>query len=150
MTDTDLRPVDLSTEDAPDVLALYEGYGWWKDRTVADVERAIDHSLAVGLRADDTGELVASARVVTDRVYYAWVHDVIVTADRRGDALGERLMAAVVGHPDLADVAPTLVCRDGLVGFYERCGFERYPAAVEVPGEGREALHTLVYRRRGE
>lgn len=150
MGDSDLRTVELASADAADVLALYEGYGWWDGRVLEDVERAIEHSLAVGLRDPgdaDGGELVAAARVVTDYAYYARIHDVVVGEGRRGDGLGERLMGAVVDHPALAEVNPTLVCREGLVPFYERCGFERYPETVEVPNGGREDLYDLVYSR---
>lgn len=67
----------------------------------------------------------------------------IVAADRRGEGVGARLMDAVVDHPTLDDVNPVLTCRRGPVDFYERFGFDPYPA-VEVPGGDDEALHHLV------
>lgn len=130
-----VEAVELTAEDAPAVLALYQQYGWWDDRSLAEVEHALAHTpLAVGVRESD--EMVASARVLTDFTFYANVFDVIVASDRRGEGVGQHLLAAVVDHPDLADVDPTLMCREGLVGFYAQCGFDPYPESVAVPEGG--------------
>jgi N-acetylglutamate synthase-like GNAT family acetyltransferase len=144
--------VDLSADDARAVHALYRQYGWWDDRTIAETERALANTpVAVGVRetSGGAGDLVASARVLTDHTFYANVFDVIVSEDRRSDGVGETLLRGVVEHPALADVDPVLLCREGLVEFYESCGFEPYPDAVDVPEGGREELHTLVYSRDG-
>lgn len=143
---TDTTAAELGSEDAEACLQLYCQYGWWDDREHGDVEQALENTpLAVGLREDD--ELVAAARVLTDFVYYAKVYDVVVAESRRGESLGEQLMDAIIGHPNLADVNPTLMCRTGLVEFYESCGFEPYPKSVEVPEDGCEELRELVYKR---
>jgi predicted N-acetyltransferase YhbS len=115
---------DLKPSDAPALAALYEDYEWWNDRAVDDVRVALQETpVAVGVEVD--GELVAGARVLTDHVYYAAVYDVIVATDRRGEGLGETLMNAVVSHPDLQRVPGlSLLCRRGLVGYYESVGFE--------------------------
>jgi predicted GNAT family N-acyltransferase len=141
--------VDLDAGDAEAVHALYQQYGWWDDRTLAETERALEHTpVAVGVRTD--GDLVASARVTTDYTFYGNVFDVIVAEDRRGEGHGEQLLRGVVDHPDLAAVNPTLLCRAGLVGFYESCGFEPYPDAVDVPEGGREPLRQLIHAGEGE
>ena len=99
----------------------------------------VETGVAVGVEAD--GELVAAARVLTDRTYYAKVYDVIVAADRRGEGHGERLMEAVREHPDLRAVdGLALSCRAGLVSFYESVGFERFDREMEVPEGGTEKL----------
>jgi len=73
--------------------------------------------------------------------------NVIVAADRRGDGLGETLMAAVVDHPDLQS-APglSLLCREGLVPFYESLGFEPFGPEFEVPEGGTEELVRMTYQ----
>jgi predicted GNAT family N-acyltransferase len=73
--------------------------------------------------------------------------NVIVAADRRGDGLGETLMAAVVDHPDLQS-APglSLLCREGLVPFYELLGFEPFGPEFEVPEGGTEELVRMTYQ----
>jgi predicted GNAT family N-acyltransferase len=135
---TDVTAVELGTEDADELQALYDEYEWWVDRERAAVERALENtSLAVGLRDGD--ELIAAARVFTDFVYYAKVYDVIVAEARRGDGFGKRLMEAVTAHPDLESIEVIeLLCREGLIPFYETCGFEVYDARVERNGHNEE------------
>ncbi|WP_137284453.1 GNAT family N-acetyltransferase [Halorussus salinisoli] len=152
---------DLTPEDAPELTALYGEYEWWDDRDVAGVREALaETEVAVGVeceartaseasggepRADD-GELVAAARVLTDYNYYANVFDVIVAADRRGEGLGEVLMNAVCDHPDLQSVPGlSLLCREGLVPFYESVGFEPFDSEFEVPEGGTEELVRMTY-----
>ena len=138
-----MQTVELTPADAPELTALYEAYDWWADREVESVREALANSIAVGVRED--GELVASARVVTDGVYYAKCYDVVVREERRGEGIGAELLDAVVSHPELEDVFLSLTCREGLVPFYERCGFEPYPSPVERPdGPAEEMAH--LYR----
>ena len=137
---------DLSPDDAPELTALYEEYEWWSDRSVSDVRDALaETEVAVGI--EDDGELIAAARVLTDYQYYANVFDVIVAADRRDDGLGETLMDAVVNHPDLQSTpGVALLCRDGLVPFYESVGFELFGPEYEVPEGGTEELVRMTYQ----
>jgi predicted GNAT family N-acyltransferase len=131
---------ELSSDHAEELSGLYHDHPGWADREVAAVRRALEHtSLAIGLR--DGNRLVAAARLLTDFVYYAKVYDVIVAADRRGEGLGRRLMAEIAAQPALSEMAYDhleLVCREGLVPFYESCGFERFDATVEVDGRKEE------------
>lgn len=138
---------DLTPADAPALTDLYGDYEWWADRDVEGVRRALEGTeVAVGIEAE--GELVAAARVLTDGVYYATVFDVIVATDRRGEGFGRRLLEALVGHPDLREVAGlSLLCRRGLVPYYESVGFERFDPEIEVPEGGTEELVRMTYRR---
>lgn len=139
----------LGPEAAPDLLDLYETYGWWADREVAPLRRALAATdEAVALRDDETGDLVAAARVLTDYTYYAMVYDVIVREGRRGEGLGERLMAALETHPPLSGLHLSLLAREGLVPFYEACEFEEL-GAVERPDGEAEPMRFLVYSRDG-
>ncbi|USZ68153.1 GNAT family N-acetyltransferase [Halorussus salilacus] len=137
---------DLTPDDAPELTALYEEYEWWADRDEATVREALaDTEVAVGV--EDDGDLVASARVLTDYRYYATVYDVIVAADRRGEGFGEELVDALVEHPDLQALPGlSLLCREGLVPFYESVGFELFGPEFEVPEGGEEELVRMVYK----
>jgi len=134
---------------ADELLALYRAYDWWADRDPESVRRALEHTDEVVVLRDDgeSGDPLAAARVLTDYVYYAMVYDVIVTESRRSDGLGADLIAAVVAHPRLQDVAPSLLAREGLVPFYEACGFDVMDEAVDHPDGDPEPLRWLVYRR---
>jgi GNAT superfamily N-acetyltransferase len=139
-----MRVRDLVPEDAPEVTDLYADYGWWADRTVEGVRRALAET-AVTVSIEVDGRLVA-ARVLTDLTYYANVFDVVVAADRRGEGVGERLLRAVVDHPDLQQVdGLSLLCRTGLVPYYESVGFERFDPETAIPEGGTEEIVRPVY-----
>lgn len=147
-TMTDATVVELGPEDTEEYLKLYREFEWWADREHGNVERALENtSLAIGLRDGD--ELVAAARVFTDFVYYAKVYDVIVAESRRGEGLGARLMETVIEHSDLDGLNLQLDCREGLVPFYERCGFEEHDVTTEIAGF-EEGFAPMVHWRAGE
>jgi len=138
---------DLSPADAQALTHLYEDYEWWADRDVEGVRSALaDNDVAVGVEADDEDRLLAAARVVTDFTYYAMVYDVIVAADRRGEGLGETLLDAVVEHPDLHPLPRlAILCRRGLIPYYESVGFEQFDPEIDVPEGGSEELVRMTY-----
>jgi predicted GNAT family N-acyltransferase len=135
---------------ADELCALYREYDWWADRDAENVRRALRNTDETVLLRDEDGDPVASARVMTDYVYYAMVYDVIVAEAHRGDGLGAELMAAVRDHPRLQDVAPSLLAREGLVPFYENCGFEVMDEAIEHPDGDPEPLSWMLHRRDDE
>lgn len=66
---------------ADELCSLYREYAWWADREKAVVRRALRNTdETVLLRDEETGDPVASARVLTDYVYYAMVYDVLRSA----------------------------------------------------------------------
>ncbi|WP_114576926.1 GNAT family N-acetyltransferase [Saliphagus sp. LR7] len=140
---------DLTPADAPALTDLYGDYEWWADRDVEEVRRALSGTeVAVGIEEGD--ELVAAARVLTDGVYYANVFDVIVASERRGEGFGRTLLETLVDHPDLAEVVGlSLLCRRGLVPYYESVGFECFDPEIEVPEGESEELVRMTYRREG-
>lgn len=115
----------LTSGQVDDLHELYRNEWWTADRDRADLEPMVSNSDVIVAFGDDvTGELVAFARVLTDSVYKALVFDVIVAPDHRGTGLGDRLLSAVVDHPDLSGVESfELYCLEELVPFYERWGF---------------------------
>lgn len=136
----------LGPNEVPELLALYETYDWWADRERTDLSRALAATdELVALRDEGTDALVASARVLTDYTYYAMVFDVIVHEDRRGEGLGRELLAALVTHPPLSGVSPTLLSRQGLVPFYESCGFVDQ-GGIEHPDGEPEQLRFMAYQ----
>lgn len=139
---------ELSPEDAADLAALYDDYHVWAGRDTDRVAAAIEGSdVAVGLREAATDRLVAAARAVTDGAYYASVYDVVVAEARRGEGLGEELLAAVVDHDALGDVPRVnAACREGLTDFYAGCGFERSRESVKHDGREEDLVH-MVYHR---
>lgn len=132
----------LRATQVDELLVLYRDLWWAHDRSRADIEVMLAHSLVIAFE-DGDGALAAFARVVTDQVYKALILDVVVAPQHRGTGLGGRLLDAVVAHPVLAAVRHLeLYCAADLVPFYERWGFTVTPAAVHAMRLDRDAPRT--------
>jgi GNAT superfamily N-acetyltransferase len=102
---------------------LSEESYWAKGRSREVVDRSIDHSIPFGVYAEG-GAQVGFARVVTDRCTFAWIADVFVLPEHRGQGLGKRLVAAILEHPELQVMGRWLLGTADAHGLYSRYGFE--------------------------
>lgn len=73
---------------------------WAKGRSLDDVIRTIENSVCFGIY-DAKEEMLGFARVVTDHVAFAYLMDVFVLEEFRGNGLGKALVKHVIEHPDL-------------------------------------------------
>lgn len=98
---------------------------WWtKHRNLLDVEASLRGSQLVFTATAGDGEVVGTARVLTDFVYVATVLDVISSESCRGQGVGAALMEAITNHPLLHRVdSIELICQPELRAFYSRWGF---------------------------
>lgn len=136
--------------DARDALAaasLLEGQYWTQGFTRELMARAHLGSTAwVVARAADTGEVLGTARAVSDGARFAWILDVIVQDRLRGRGLGKALMALLLDHPALRDVVAIGLRTRDAQGLYARYGFverevllmERKRALVETRDETQQ------------
>jgi ribosomal protein S18 acetylase RimI-like enzyme len=116
---------------------------WTPDITREQVERQTAHSSFVfGVYTTDTSllaqdedrrqaaaatEQVGFARVLTDATRFAYVCDVIVREDCRGQGLGKLLMRAIMDHPELRMVRRWMLATKDAHGLYEQFGFGALP-----------------------
>lgn len=131
---SDLIDIDrLGEGQARYLHALYGNEWWTRGRTLEETRAMLRHSdLVFGIGEGASGRLVGFARVLTDRVFKAFVFDVIVAPDRRGQGLGSRLVRRILSHPGLQSARHIeLACRPELQAFYRRFGFD-----AEVGGIG--------------
>jgi predicted GNAT family N-acyltransferase len=118
--------IDRLTEDQVSQLHRLCQLEWWtKGRSLADVHTMLAYSDYVfGVCEPGSDKLIAFARVLTDRVFKAFIFDVIVDRTYQGAGLGKTIMDRIVSHPDLAGVKHfELYCLPELIPFYERWGF---------------------------
>lgn len=94
---------------------------WGQGRAVEVVQRALDHSLNFGLYRGD--RQVGFARVVTDFATFAWVADVFVLADERGQGLSKWLMDVILTHPRLQGFRRWVLATKDAHSLYARYGF---------------------------
>ncbi len=121
------RDAYLITTDASrlDISAIhaYLSQSYWATgiprETVAD---SLKSSLCFGLYHQS--RQVGLARVITDGATFAYLCDVYVLEEHRGQGLAKWLMEVVMSHPALQGLRRfALVTRDGH-GLYERFGFQ--------------------------
>jgi len=105
------------------VYALLQTSYWAGNRSKETIIRSIEGSLCLGLYDADTNQ-IGYLRVVTDYATFAWVCDVIVHPEHRGQGLGKWLVQCLVEHPKLHGIQMLLGTRDAH-GLYEQFGFER-------------------------
>ncbi|HKI57356.1 MAG TPA: GNAT family N-acetyltransferase [Trueperaceae bacterium] len=96
---------------------------WARGRSREELGVALANSLPFGLYLG--GRQVGFARVVTDRLTFAYVADVFVLEAERGRGLGSFLMRCVLDSPETRSVRYwTLFTRDAHA-LYRRVGFGR-------------------------
>jgi GNAT superfamily N-acetyltransferase len=115
----------LSEAQTEQLHLLYQHEWWSVGRTLADVRAMLQHSdFVFGIVAPETQQLLAFARVLTDRVFKALVLDVIVHPEHRSAGLGTFLMTHILADPVLSRVRHIeLYCLPERADFYRRQGF---------------------------
>jgi GNAT superfamily N-acetyltransferase len=113
-----LAPSSSSLSPVPSPLPGGEGY----------VENgAVAANSATGVSPLLGGTQVGFARVLTDATRFAYVCDVIVREDCRGQGLGKLLMRAIMGHPELRLVRRWMLATRDAHTLYAQFGFAALP-----------------------
>ena len=94
---------------------------WAIDRARDVVERSIDNSLSFGVYKGN--DQVGFARVVTDYATFAWIADVFVLPEHRGQGLSKWLMDVMLSHTQLQGFRRWVLATKDAHGLYERYGF---------------------------
>jgi N-acetylglutamate synthase-like GNAT family acetyltransferase len=87
------------------------------------VARSVANSLPFLLDDAETGQLVAFARVITDKATFAYLADVFVVPEYRGHGLGKRLVEGILTDPDLQNLRRFLLFTLDAHGLYAQYGF---------------------------
>jgi GNAT superfamily N-acetyltransferase len=96
---------------------------WAKGRERVVQNRAIDGSRNYSVVRTDDDRQVAYARVVTDGVTFAWLCDVFVDPDCRGEGVGALLVEGVLADLEPLGLRRVLLATANAHGLYERFGF---------------------------
>ncbi|MCG8350842.1 MAG: GNAT family N-acetyltransferase, partial [Chloroflexales bacterium] len=107
-------------------LALVHGFrtqSYWAESIPIDiVQRSIEHSLSFGVYR--TAQQVGFVRVISDYATFAYVGDVFILDEHRGQGLSKWLMQVVTEHPDLQGLRMWLLATRDAHGLYAQSGFE--------------------------
>lgn len=127
-----MAPFEISTEkqrldiDLIHRFLTEESY-WAKTRTLEQTRTAIEHSLCFGVYQGE--RQIGFARVVTDQATFAYVGDVFVLDEFRGQGIGKRLMDVIVADPRLQGLRRWVLATRDAHGLYEQFEFSslRHP-----------------------
>jgi nitroimidazol reductase NimA-like FMN-containing flavoprotein (pyridoxamine 5'-phosphate oxidase superfamily)/GNAT superfamily N-acetyltransferase len=97
---------------------------WAQGIAEAALRRSIEHSVCFGVYRPD-GAQMGFARVTTDFARVAYLADVFIAEEQRGQKLGTFLIECILAHPELRAVSRWLLGTRDAHGFYERFGFRR-------------------------
>jgi GNAT superfamily N-acetyltransferase len=94
---------------------------WGHGRKLEVVQRALDHSLNFGIYKDK--QQIGFGRVVTDYATFAWIADVFVLSEFRGQGLSKWLMEVMLAHPQLQGFRRWVLATKDAHNLYSRFGF---------------------------
>jgi GNAT superfamily N-acetyltransferase len=94
---------------------------WARGRPREVVRRSIENSLPFGVYQG--GRQAGFARVVTDYATFAWIADVFVLPEFRGQGLAKWLMAVMSEHPRLQGLRRWILATRDAQGLYAQFGF---------------------------
>ena len=104
-------------------LMLTHSY-WTPGITENEIQKGIQNSaLVMGAFSDDDRQ-VGFLRVVSDKVRFAYILDVIVAEDFRHQGIGQNLVKMAMADPELKDVYKWLLTTMDAHKVYEKCGLE--------------------------
>ena len=111
-------PAHLDLDAITDMLS--RAY-WAQGRTREMIYRYLQHSLAFGLYVG--ARQIGLARVISDYTTFAWLCDVIIHEEYRGQDLGKWLVATVHSHPDLQGLRRWMLATNDAHGLYSQFGW---------------------------
>jgi len=112
-----------------DVVAIYDflsKYSGWSDNIPFDkVKTSIDNSLNFGLFHND--KQIGFARIISDFSTIAYLGDIYVLDNYRGQGLSKKLMDVVMRHPNLQGLRRWILLTSTADWLYEKYGFTKLP-----------------------
>jgi ribosomal protein S18 acetylase RimI-like enzyme len=116
-----LLSTDRARVDQPTVLAMLHDSHWGAAVTAEILARSIANSLCVGVY--DGARQLSFARAVTDLSTFAYLTDVIVAENARGQGIGSWMVGEILAHPDLQGLRRIALLTRDAQALYERFGF---------------------------
>jgi GNAT superfamily N-acetyltransferase len=105
------------------------------------VRRSIEHSLPFGVYHGD--RQIGFARVITDYATFAYLADVFVLENYRGQGLAKWLVEVIVAHPELKGLRRWMLATRDAHTLYSKVGF----VVIKSPEGWMERRDPDVYAR---
>lgn len=139
------KRIAVSTDKARlDIGAIHDFLksAYWCENIPYDVVRkSIEHSLCFGMF--DGQRQIGFARVITDYATFAYLGDVYILDEYRGQGLAKMLMRCVMDHPGLQGLRRFSLATRDAHGLYEKFGFR----PLAAPDYFMEVFDPDIYRQ---
>lgn len=93
------------------------------------VERAAQNSLCFGVYRGEAQ--IGYCRIISDYATFAYLADVFILAEHRGQGLAKWMLATVQSHPSLQAIRHWVLFTADAHGLYARFGFIASPASAD-------------------
>jgi ribosomal protein S18 acetylase RimI-like enzyme len=107
-----------------DVHEMLSNVFWSPGITENEILKGIKNSALVVGAYVEGGKQVGFLKVVSDKVRFAYINDVVVHEDYRRQGLGQKMVNFALSHAELKDVYQWLLITMDAHGVYRKCGFE--------------------------
>lgn len=108
-----------------DLLIIHEFLSdcyWSKNIPFETMKKAFENSLCFGVLGKKNKQL-GFARMITDKTTFAYLADVFVVKESRGQGISKFLMKAILEHQDLQGLRRMILATSDAHGLYEKFGF---------------------------
>jgi len=95
---------------------------WAQGRTIEEVKTSIEHSICFGVFKDNTQ--IGFARVITDRLVFAYLMDVFILEEHRGKGFSKFLIKTILEDNRFRYVKKWLLATKDAHSLYTQFGFE--------------------------
>jgi GNAT superfamily N-acetyltransferase len=138
-----MPPYEVSTDaarlDVKAIHAFLAGTYWSPGIPLETVKRAIENSVCVGTYVD--GRQIGFARMVTDKSTFAYLADVYVLEEHRGNGLSKRMIEGLLQLQDLQGLRRVMLATRDAHTLYEKFGFK----ALAAPARFMELHNPNAY-----
>jgi len=114
---------------------------WAEGIPIETMDKAIKHSLCFGIFTD-MNEQVGFARLISDQATFAYLSDVYVLEEHRGQGLSKWLLSEIIKHPELQGLRRIALATSDAHGLYQQFGFK----ALGAPDKFMELHQPNIYQ----
>lgn len=117
---TDKEKIDI------DILHNFLNQSYWANgRTIQTIVTSIENSLCFSMFKGE--KQIGFARVITDYATFAYLCDVYIEEDYRGNGLGIWMLECILNYPNLLDLKKWLLATRDAHELYRKFGFYSLP-----------------------
>ncbi|HQZ25283.1 MAG TPA: GNAT family N-acetyltransferase [Flavobacterium sp.] len=113
---------DKTKLDVPFIQDFLKDIYWAAGRTMDEVQTTIDSSFCFGIYLNEVQ--IGFARVVTDYVVFAYLMDVFIAEEHRGNGYSSVLIGAMMNEPVLKNIKIWRLATSDAHFLYEKFGFK--------------------------